>query len=476
MTAPEYVYRFRSIDRLLGSSRELERQEIYLAAPEELDDPMEGYQDVFWRGDQILWENLLRHYLLSLLWSAAGCLIMDAQSFTEPQIPATLTEDALPTDAFRALYRHICKQFFTGSGLSALPERLASLTTTTPLRLDGLRFVLSSVHLSAFSSVVAGLRDHGLIKGGGAFDVPPDLVNTLNEMFAKLGEGPDELEQGGFETLAFAANRVRDDQALKILCGLKTDASSASNRKMNYLLLSFPDRYAKGVTESLIHPGWYTACFSAACTNASMWSTYADGHRGVALVFRPQVSAEGHPTLVVSGVTGFTASRSEPNPRWTLGNITGILHEVQYATRPPEIDFFQFLARLPRSKLMSAWHTNQEGAQSPVVADVVNDVHGWRNKLQASFQRMVTTKLEDWKHEKEFRFVVADSLGMHRENRTVRYEFSQLAGIVFGVRTATADKLKIIKLILQKCPEASRKDFNFWQMSYRASEGRLIKV
>jgi len=57
-------YRFRSLDALLGQRQELEKQEIYFAAPEELNDPMEGYKDLVWNGDEIAWRNLLRHYLL----------------------------------------------------------------------------------------------------------------------------------------------------------------------------------------------------------------------------------------------------------------------------------------------------------------------------------------------------------------------------------------------------------------------------
>jgi hypothetical protein len=41
----EYVFRFGSIDRLLGEYRELEQQEIHMSAPDELNDPMEGYGD-----------------------------------------------------------------------------------------------------------------------------------------------------------------------------------------------------------------------------------------------------------------------------------------------------------------------------------------------------------------------------------------------------------------------------------------------
>ena len=58
-------YRFRSIEKLIGK-KELEQQAIYFAYPEQLNDPMEGYRDVFWLGDSIIWKNLFRHYLFCL--------------------------------------------------------------------------------------------------------------------------------------------------------------------------------------------------------------------------------------------------------------------------------------------------------------------------------------------------------------------------------------------------------------------------
>ena len=35
---------------------------------------MEGYKDVFWSGDRILWRNLIRHYLRCLLQTMSLCL------------------------------------------------------------------------------------------------------------------------------------------------------------------------------------------------------------------------------------------------------------------------------------------------------------------------------------------------------------------------------------------------------------------
>ena len=61
-----HYYRFRPTDALLDKRKELENQEIYFAPPEDLNDPMEGFKDLFWRGDEIVWRNFLKHYLLCL--------------------------------------------------------------------------------------------------------------------------------------------------------------------------------------------------------------------------------------------------------------------------------------------------------------------------------------------------------------------------------------------------------------------------
>ena len=59
------MYRFRSVNKLL-THKELELQQIYFAPPEELNDPMEGFMDLFWRGDKIVWKNFIINYIKSL--------------------------------------------------------------------------------------------------------------------------------------------------------------------------------------------------------------------------------------------------------------------------------------------------------------------------------------------------------------------------------------------------------------------------
>ena len=52
------AYRFRSMEYLLGDKyQELERKTIYFASPDQLNDPMEGFRDIMWSGDKIVWTN-----------------------------------------------------------------------------------------------------------------------------------------------------------------------------------------------------------------------------------------------------------------------------------------------------------------------------------------------------------------------------------------------------------------------------------
>lgn len=95
-----HLYRFRPVDAVLDQYEELAKQEIYFSPPEELNDPMEGYKDVFWCGDRIVWRNLLPRLLREGAWPfgnpAAGCIFRALyKSFTTRRFNADLIWTAL---------------------------------------------------------------------------------------------------------------------------------------------------------------------------------------------------------------------------------------------------------------------------------------------------------------------------------------------------------------------------------------------
>ncbi|MGH7270576.1 MAG: hypothetical protein ACREJ3_09110 [Polyangiaceae bacterium] len=207
------MYRFRSISRLLGESRELERRQIYLAPPEQLNDPMEGYKDVVWRRDPVLWENLLRHYVLSLLLASAQCVLSPPDEFKEPVLWAGKTEDDLPTDAFRAIYHDACDDFFARIQAKQLYEQLAGLQR--PLHRDGLTFALSMVHSAAFAAVWATMKKRQLVP-----DTVADLQvasGGLTDVLARVARPGAPTGALDLEVLGFASNNVRRNVSLQAL-------------------------------------------------------------------------------------------------------------------------------------------------------------------------------------------------------------------------------------------------------------------
>jgi hypothetical protein len=114
---PEHLYRFRPT--VLGQRRELENQEIYFSSLEDLNDPMEGFTNLFWFGDQIVWRNLIKHYLLCLDRVCVRFMLSGNERTIELEsIPVFETENDLPTHDYREVYKQIGEEFFAATPVS----------------------------------------------------------------------------------------------------------------------------------------------------------------------------------------------------------------------------------------------------------------------------------------------------------------------------------------------------------------------
>lgn len=68
------LYRYRTIKTAL---LELENGTFYFAEPKELNDPIEGYVKIFWQGDKVAWQGLLKNFVCSLLYNLQTYLLME---------------------------------------------------------------------------------------------------------------------------------------------------------------------------------------------------------------------------------------------------------------------------------------------------------------------------------------------------------------------------------------------------------------
>ena len=138
-------YRFRRISSLIGEFNELENQSIYFAEPDSLNDPMEGFRDMFWSGDYIVWKNLFRHYLLCLERLCSLLLICgEEHPISKDDMPVFSGEDDFPTPIYKELFSDITDSFFDNESLLSLIKSISE--RTTPIRRDELFFYLSNIH------------------------------------------------------------------------------------------------------------------------------------------------------------------------------------------------------------------------------------------------------------------------------------------------------------------------------------------
>jgi hypothetical protein len=77
-------------------------------------------------------------------------------------------------------------------------------------------------------------------------------------------------------------------------------------------------------------------------------------------------------------------------------------------------------------------------------------------------------KTSEWAHEQEHRLLLWSSMHNFQDeaSRKLRYNFADLSGIIFGIKTAAEAKRKIMRIIAEKCKAESRIDFEFHQMQY----------
>lgn len=129
-----YFYRFKSTAAALDRFHELENQEIYFSPLHELNDPMEGFTELFWQGDNIVWHNLIRHYILILLLTVhcrhAGAGPVDDSALLETFIQSAPSD--LPDAGIRRVYEQICNEIFAADKIHTFMQKTP--TRQTPVR------------------------------------------------------------------------------------------------------------------------------------------------------------------------------------------------------------------------------------------------------------------------------------------------------------------------------------------------------
>jgi hypothetical protein len=465
----EYVYRFRSVDALLGERAELEKQEIFFASTKQLNDPVEGYKDMFWKGDLIAWKNFLRHYVLCLMQTILLALEnKDGYVVTPENLPIRLLPEELHPEV-ASVFHAICTKMFADPELSELPGLLEA--RVSPIRRNELLSVLFPVHFRLFNLICTSLQ-------------PDAPFHPIDASFRNQVAKPLRLKESFASTNEYEANNpdnpdVVEKMTARFISTIEqtlflqdyTGVSQQYGPVWRVIGSTFPDVYLLSL-ENLSFGDWYTACFVADPSQASMWGYYGDNHRGACLKFKTTTLPEGEPALRLNRHIGIGGPRHAPERIFTFSPQP--LQQVHYANRYPEVDFFRSLGTLVPAQV-AFWFRGEDGTMSATGRDLVLQTEEWRKQYWATFHAGVTRKLTDWQHEQEYRITLQSGLGdlSNPVERTLRYRFEDLQGIIFGMSMAAEDRAAIVRIIATKCAETGRTDFEFYQAYYSRLTGKV---
>jgi hypothetical protein len=466
----DFTYRYRSVNALLGKRAELEKQEIYFAPPKQLNDPLEGYKDVFWKGDVVVWKNFLRHYVLCLMQAVLLTLEHgENYEISDQTLPVRMIADDLHPGV-RIPFDAMCEKMFNDPELAPLPDLLQQ--RLSPIRRNELLSVLWLIHFRLFNFICVALQPEGPFHQLDAFfrergEHPLRLRESfaaLNSADEKYPHRPDIVQRMAAESISLIDQTtfIRDYNGTSQQHGLAWNAMTST----------FPEIYLNSL-ENLLYGDWYTACFVADPNQAAMWGHYGDSHRGACLKFKTTTLRSGGQALTLNRMVAIGGSSAHgPEPRYAFSPQP--IQEVRYADKYPEVDFFRSLGTLiPRQ--LAFWFRGSDGTLSSTGYDLLSSTDEWRKQYWDTFHSSVTTKLSDWQHEREYRITLQSQLAdlSIPSERTLRYRFEDLQGIIFGIKTAAKDKAAIVHIIQSKCRETGRADFEFHQAYYSSLSGRV---
>ncbi|WP_460272835.1 DUF2971 domain-containing protein [Celeribacter sp. ULVN23_4] len=465
------IFRYRSINSLLGERAELKNQSIYFAPAESLNDPMEGLRRVVWRGDRVTWRNLLRNYVICLENRITQALLhRDNETLDPNAISVFQTLDNVPTPQMRDFLKQ-CIQSVEQTELHAtLLDFLAG--AERDISFTELKQHLRFVHFHWLQIIQKAMSDQGFMEARNSleFDEAGMAANlrAMQDLLPKLAE-----DHG--EAVLEAVFEVQERASAGI--GLHTafnNAETASHKKQS-LIFDFPSEYLRCLLK-LVYPSWYVACFSERHDNVAMWSYYANEHNGCCLIFR-KLGDPDQQTLRLNGARGFQASRGEQS-RVFRERQDLALRSVNYTSEHPQLEFFSNLGRISQKDAMDSWFTDDDGKVSALSSHLTDPTatEKWRGEHWDRFLPPLLSKHPDWRHEEERRVVLHDNLGIHDkpEDRTFTYDFDTLEGIIFGMNVKMSDQVKALQIIEPKLVNrSSDRPFKLYQARYNSRTGKM---
>ena len=460
--------RFRSMKYLLGEKyQELEKQTIYFASPEELNDPMEGFRDIVWNGDKIVWINLFKHYVFCLHQICCLCRKTgDSIKIDVDSIPISGRWDQLSTSQAKNLFDDIWRRFLKTPNIQEIIEAIVKVNMTRKIRYRELIYYLATIHFVLLEEILKSYIAHGFMSESEMPQLPGELTAAgLLEGIAVSIKRAEKAKTQNELDAEFLADEMSAHSERVRLQYYYQPVTGILGKNYQLATYDFSKVYVEQL-ERLLWPKWYTACFMKSYHNSSVWGNYGDNHKGACLIFETVETSKSN-YLELNQITGKSAKKMP-------------FHKVSYAVKAGKVDFFRSIGKLRGDVLIKLWYTDPERNESECAAHIRpsgNKKDAWRKNYWNNFYRDIPIKTRDWEYEQEHRLILHNRWNEddEKKDRTLTYNFKSLKGIILGIRTSDEDRLRIMKIIERKCRENNQSDFKFFQAYYSPKSGDIRK-
>ena len=367
------------------------------------------------------------------------------------------SQDELLTPQERDLFNSVWQKFLNVSKIEVISEAIAN--TRRKIRYREIIYYLQIIHFILLETIRKIHIDRGCMSESEMPQLSEELIAASVERIFKIIELTEVVENDQKLDVFWEIQTTFDDNSRLIQQynshKISSKISNEILRKNNELVkFDFPKVYVENLKNLPFHK-WWTACFTKSYDNLSVWGNYADGHRGACLIF-------------------------EDNLNWRSVKYRIMpFQKVSYENKPTELDFFRSIGAGTVAEIMKTWYTDEDGNRSENASHIgdESEAAAWRKDYWDNFFRIITTKNRDWEYEQEYRVILYDIIRglVEKDDHTLTYDFRSLKGIIFGMRTSTEDKIKIIDIIKSKCGENNRTDFKFFQAYYSPENGDIRK-
>lgn len=450
------LFRYRKYDI---AKTEIKNHTFRFSDRESLNDPIEGYVRLYWQGDYIAWEALLRNYIHNLYWAL---LEFSMYGNDKMSINVDLIDFNDKNPQLFENFKEIELEFFGISEIKKIIEILGK--NEKQYSKKEVICLLCFMHTKCLEICISNQIKHELLP-----KVLEEYVRILREknfldvIIKTLDKFSDErIREQIFEEIESIWTNICD-------CAIGGMRNEKGEQRWKWLSLhsQFPKLYVDYL-EQLIHPEQYVVCFSETSNNSVMWGNYADHHKGICMIFETE---EKNSKDVMAINCSCSSSNSGINHKFNDMEVKSI----KYDDNCCNINFFNMLGRLT-VKQLSIYLTNSEGDKSVYWNDYFYKDNQWRENYWRECNDRYLHKMSEWSYEKEYRLLLTDFLHDFSEpdSRTLEFDFKQLKGIIFGIKTPQKERWEMIELIKNECKKVNREEFLFYQAEY-CERARCIK-